>query len=131
MDARLLFPNEYIGAADLKGQDVTLTISKMQVETLRTDKGEERKPILYFAEMEERHARGQGENMRFVLNKTNNKKLMELFGYQTDDWAGKRITLYPTTCQGWGKTVDCVRFRDKVPTAKDAPQPAAQEPSLL
>lgn len=124
MDARLLFPSQYIGAPDLRGKDVTLTIDRLIVEGLKTDKGTEKKPVIYFREMEARHRRGEGENKRWVLNKTCMKVIGDLYGYETDDWRGKRVTLYPTTCLAFGKEVDCVRVRPtKPPSKQTAPTP--------
>jgi hypothetical protein len=127
MDVRLLFPNQYIGAADLHGKDVTLTIDRLVVEGLKTDRGTEKKPVVYFREMEARHRRGEGENKRLVLNKTNAKVIGELYGYETDGWKGKRVTFFPTTCQAFGKEVDCVRVRPTEPRGK-APPPAPAPP---
>ena len=125
MDARLLFPNDYITAADLRGRDVTLTISKFKVEDLRTSAGSEPRGILYFAEMEERHRLDKSKpNKRFVLGAKINMRTIgkALGGFETNDWVGKRITLYPTTCQAFGETVDCIRIRDRAP-AKETEAP--------
>lgn len=127
MDVRLLFPNQYIGAADLHGKDVTLTIERLAVEDLKTESGSKKKPVVYFREMEARHRRGEGENKRWVLNKTCSKVVGELYGYETDAWRGKRVTLYPTTCMAFGKEVDCVRVRPVEPRGK-APPPAPSPP---
>lgn len=111
MDARLLFPNEYLGAADLRGKDVTLTVARLALEDLRTESGTERKPVLYFVELEERAKKNQ-INKKLVLNKTNARSIMAVHGTETNDWKGKKITLYATTCQAFGQTVDCIRIRD-------------------
>jgi len=112
MDARLLFPNDYLGAPDLREKDVTLTISRVVREKLRTQDGDEIKPIIYFKEMEERHAKDPDQiNKRLVLNKTNATSIMGLYGNETDDWIGQKVTLFPTTCQAFGSTVDCIRVR--------------------
>ena len=119
MDVRTLFPTEYIASHDLAGKDVNLTISRVVVEDLRTTEGSERKPIVYFEEMEERNRKDRNQpNKKLVLNKTNAKVIAGLLGYETDDWGGKRITLFATTCQAFGETVDCIRIRDKAPPAK-------------
>ena len=112
MDARLLFPNEYLGAPDLKGQDVTLTIARVVQEKLRTQDGDEIKPIIYFKEMEDRHAKDPDQlNKKLVLNKTNATSIMGLHGNETDEWTGEKVILFATTCQAFGQTVDCIRIR--------------------
>lgn len=128
MDIRLLFPNQYISSADLRDRDVTLTISCVKVDDLRTDKGSERKPVVYFREMEARHRRGEGENKRLVLNKTNAKVIAKLYGHETNEWAGKRITLYPTTCMAFGQQVECIRVRETAPAAPRQQQRKPEPP---
>lgn len=123
MDVRLLFPNQYIGAADMQGKEVSLTISRVVKEALRTEKGTENKPVVFFAEMEARHRAGKGENKRLVLNKTNAKTIAKLYGNETDSWPGKRVTLYATTCTAFGQIVDCVRVREVAPPAPKRRQP--------
>lgn len=139
MDVRLLFPNEYISAADLieaqkkSGRDgVTLTISTVKMENLKTNKGTERKPVVSFVEFEQRAAQGKGENKRLVMNKTNARLIAKLHGNETNDWVGKRITLWPTQCEAFGATVDCVRVMPHTPQdpkrngAKAAPVPSEE-----
>jgi len=136
MDVRLLFPNEYIAAADLidaqkkTGEDgVVLTISRVSIDSLKTNRGSEKKPVVWFVEMERRHEKGKGENKRLVLNKTNAKTIAKLYGYETNEWKGKRIILYPTQCEAFGETVDCVRIKDQAPPAKsNGKRPQEREP---
>lgn len=109
MHVKLMFPNEWIGAADLKGKDVTLTVSAVKEEGLRVNTGgTEDKWIVEFQEMAKRK---KSDRKRWVLNKTNAMLIASIHGDDSDDWIGKKITLYPTTCQAFGKTVPCVRVR--------------------
>ncbi len=113
MHVRLLFPNKYLGAPDLRGKDVTLTIHALASESLRTDSGDEQKWILHFAEMLKRP---ENERKRLVLNKTNAQQIAKTLGESdTERWIGKRITLFATTCQAFGSTVDCIRVRPQAP----------------
>lgn len=85
MDINICYPSKYVGAADLQGQDVTVSIASVKMEAMRTDNGsDEQKVIIYFA--------GMGKGM--ILNKTNAKIVTGMFGSETDDWAGQTITLY-------------------------------------
>jgi hypothetical protein len=133
VDIRLLFPNEYVSAADLiewqkkSGKSgVTLTILSVAVEDLKTNKGKEAKPIIHFAEMVRRQQQGKGPEKKLVLNKTNAKAISRLYGHETDDWKGKRITLFPTQCEAFGETVDCVRVMASAPQSQA--KPASREP---
>lgn len=124
MDVRLLFPTEYLGAADLKGKDVDLTIASLAVEDLRTDGGTEKKPCIYFEEVNRSCERNGTKPKKLVLNKTNMKAIAALHGYEADEWTGKRITLFPTTCPSFGEIVDCIRVKPTVPKPK--PEPAVK-----
>jgi hypothetical protein len=114
MHVRLLFPKDYLAAPDLVGREVTLTMSRIVSESLHREGGDdEQKWCLYFEEMEKRHRGDRNQpNKRLVLNKTNAKTIAKLHGNETDEWAGKKITLYPTTCQAFGDTVDCIRIKE-------------------
>lgn len=134
MHWRLAFPHNYIGAPDLKGRDVSLTISDVRIEDLsmveeKDDKKrkQERKMVLYFEELK---GRGEGEPRMMVCNKTNAKTIAKLHGPELTAWRGKRITLYPTTCLAFGERVECVRIREKAPPPKrgKAAEPAPEQP---
>lgn len=125
MKVSLLFPSEYIRCDDLDGRDVNLHVARVQMDTLKTERGSERKPVVFFQEMEARHRQDRTkDNKKLVLNVTNAKTIAKLYGNETDDWAGKPITLFGTTCEAFGETVTCIRVRP------DAPRPkrAAEEP---
>jgi len=157
VDVRLLYPNEYVAAADLieaqrkTGKTgVTLTIASVAVESLKTNRGSEKKPIVRFKEMEARAAKGGSPAKKLVLNKTNAKLIAKMHGFETEAWAGKQVTLFPTQCEAFGETVDCIRVmitqttttdgveydRDTgevlpadLPTAQADPQPAGPAPA--
>lgn len=85
MDYSLLFPNRFLKAVEFKGKDVTLTIEKIEIETLEGDKGAKAKGIISFRETKK----------QLVLNRTNAECLAGMFGRDTDNWLGKRVTLFP------------------------------------
>lgn len=86
MDAALLNPSKYIKATDFQGKDVTVTLKSVKLEKLiREDNTEETKGVVFF------HETGKG----WVLNVTNVKALVAMWGRETDDWVNKRVTLYP------------------------------------
>lgn len=111
LDDELMFPSLYLGAADLKGKDVTLVIERIQKEDLSRQGGKkERKPVVSF--------RKTGKML--VLNKTNAASIAELYGNAAGEWVGKAITLYPTRTSMGPKQVDCIRIRPQVPSLKPA-----------
>ena len=117
MDVRLLYPSLYLGAVDLHGKDAVLTMRRVIVEGLKTERGEEKKPVLYFEETKAKAEKAgtPDKEKRLVLNKTNAMQIAKLHGYELDGWKGKRVTLYPTTAQAFGKTVECIRVRETLP----------------
>lgn len=99
-----MFPNEYLGAHEFLGRDVTKTIKSVAIEELRVTGGKkERRPVITFSDAKK----------RFVLNKTNAKSIAKLHGNDTKDWTGKQITMYPTRCMLKKEEVDCIRIREK------------------
>lgn len=87
MDFDLLFPGRFLKAADLRGKEMTLTITAVVTDELPSDKGSEIKGLVSF----------QGAKKQLVLNKTNGLCLKQMFGRESDDWIGKRVTIWPTT----------------------------------
>ncbi len=114
MHYKLLFPKDYLGAHDLiaAGKDVTLTIAGVKMETLTLTGGrKEEKPVITF----------EGTEKKLVMNVTNASIIASIYKTpETDEWIGKRITLYPTTTQFGPDTVECIRIRSRVPAGKDA-----------
>ena len=109
---QLLFPSQYVSAADLKGRDVTLTIERVVLRDLHlSNGGTERKPVIHFVYPDARRDR-----KKLVLNKTNATTIAQLHGPVPSQWAGQKITLYPTTCKFGRETVDCIRVRDRSPS---------------
>ena len=123
-DYRAMFDREYIGAWDLEGRDVTVTISRVTRGELTGEGGRKtKKPIVYF----------QGKEKGFAANKTNCKIIAAMYGTDTAKWVGRQITLYPTTTEMSGQTHDCIRVRPRVPqqqgsSAKASGSRPPQEP---
>jgi len=62
----------------------------------------------------------QGKAKGLVLNRTNAAVISGAFGPQTEEWSGKPIILFATSCLFRGRKVDCIRVRipdDVVPAA--------------
>jgi hypothetical protein len=101
------FPGQYLKCADLNGKRVGVVIDGVTVE----DIGGETKPVLHF----------KGKERGLVLNKTNANSISMIVGTdETDNWPGKRITLYPSKTDFQGKRVDCIRVD---PPDQGAPPP--------
>lgn len=121
MDVMLGFLGEYISAAELVGKTPTLTINKVtleKVESLKSgddDAGGKMKDkiVIYFAES--RSGRG------WLLNRTNCEAIKELWGRETNDWLGHKITLFTQPVKV-GKKMDIgIRVKGS-PELKEAKQ---------
>ena len=117
---KLLMDRDFIGAADLRGQDRTVTIKTVQAGDLPIEgsKKTQRKPVLEFEET----------TKKMAVNSTNGRTIAELYGPLTVAWPGQRITLYPTTAKFKGKEVEAVRIRPTVPAPKQARSGRAAPP---
>jgi hypothetical protein len=104
-DYRTMFDRDYIGAWDLAGKDVTLTIAKVEGKILTSQRGKNLKPVLHFEKTEK----------GMVCNKTNGKTIATMYGNDTESWVGKKITIYASTTSAGGETVECIRVRPQQP----------------
>lgn len=101
----------FIKADALSDGPVTYTIAG--VESAEFDDGTQQR-VLCFEETEQ----------KFGMNVTNWETVADITGEDDDDnWAGHRITLYPTKTKFQGRTVPCVRVREP-----DEPAPAPAKP---
>ena len=116
---------KYLKAADLKGVSVRVTIRDCVEEEVGRGRDVETKPVVYFV----------GKDKGLVLNPTNGNSIAEAYGYETADWSGRQIELYPTTTDYAGKIVDCIRIRippaqpEQAPTPAPSPTPAPALPA--
>lgn len=114
MKMSAVFPSKYVRAADLNGKTVTLTIQKCVMEEMMNhSKEKERKPVLYF----------RNATKGLVLNRTNGMIIANLYGDETDEWVGRKISIYPTKVKAFGELQDAIRVKEEVPAQ---PKPVAQ-----
>lgn len=119
-----MMDRDFMFAFDLQGKDVTVTIDRVVAGELTGTSGRKsKKPLCYFREGRDKKP--------LALNATNCKAIASLYGNDTDGWVGKRVTLYPTTTQMGGETVDCIRVRPSKPPERAAPKPAEPEQAEL
>jgi hypothetical protein len=120
-----MMDRDYIFAFDLQGKNVNVTIDKITAGELhdpRNPKKKAKKPVCYFV----------GKEKPLALNSVNCKTIAAMYGNDTENWRGKAITLYPTTCEAFGETVECIRVRPERPTAKAAaPEPSDNDGVII
>jgi hypothetical protein len=115
-----VFPSRHLKAEDIKGREVTVTISHVEQEELIDNKTGKRamKPVIYF----------KGKDKGVVVNVGNWDILENAYG-DSDDWPDKRITLYTEpTRRPDGTRTDGIRV--KLPPGSQAapPRPARAPP---
>jgi len=120
MHYKAMFDNEYVGAWDLPaGRDAVVTIAKVEAKIIKSQRDPVKKPVVYF----------QGKERPMIFNKTNSKAVAKLYGTDTADWIGKRISLYATTTSAGGEEVECIRVRPQAPAeSKPSKSDEAREP---
>jgi hypothetical protein len=96
-DASKYMSNGWLKGEDLEEGERTVVTIKAAYEHTFEQSGETR-PVLEFMEMEE----------RLTLNKTRVKKLVELFGTDSETWIGQKISLYAIDVNFNGKTMPSV-----------------------
>lgn len=110
MDMGLGFLGTYITAAELVGKEPTLTVDRVlleKVESLKADDGASSKikdrVIVYFRE-------SKGDR-GWLLNRTNAECIKELWGRETNDWIGHKLTLYTTQVRVGPKMEPGIRIK--------------------
>lgn len=113
------FPSNYLKASDLKGNQVVVTVDRVEFEPVGRQR--EMKAVIYFV----------GKTKGVVLNKTNANKITEIAGSaMTEEWHGTAIVLYPTETEFAGETVECIRVKPvtKAKMQRMTPQPPPPAP---
>jgi len=104
------FPSKYLKSADLQGRTIRAKISNVLTETI----GNDQKLILYFV----------GKEKGMVCNRTNGMTLAEVWGPETDNWAGADIEIFSMKVPFQGKLTDSLRVRP-LAAAPMKPRPAS------
>ena len=98
-----LFPGRFIKAGEMHGRAVTLTVRDVYLDVLEQEDGREKQQAIIA---------WQETDREMALNKTNAQSIMAMFGPDSGDWIGKRITLYPETdSSGLSDSGVCLRVK--------------------
>lgn len=111
-----LYPPRFLSATELAAP-AHITIALAQFEDVRDQSGDTiQKPVIYAA----------GAKRGIVLNKTNTKQLIELFGdIDFPQLAGKRLTVYPCPHPKNHKLMLCFKAAPPRPAPTSAPAETA------
>ena len=104
------FDYKYTGAYELQpNEEKVVTIKKVCKEEVNSTDG--KKSMCLVAYFEE-------SSKPMVLNKTNCKTIEKIYSPFTDDWIGKKITVFAQKVKAFGDTVDALRIRPTKPIEK-------------
>jgi hypothetical protein len=119
---RAMMDSDWLRSVDIEGKgEPTVTISRVVGGEVTGVGGKKnKKPVLYF----------EGKSKPLAIGATIGKTIERMYGPKTEDWVGKRITLYVTTTNAMsGETVSCIRVRPTVPVGKARSAPAETPPA--
>jgi hypothetical protein len=117
---RAMMDSDWLRHVDIEGKEPTVTITRVVGGELTNVGGKKaRKPILYF----------EGKEKPLAIGATIGKTIERMYGPKTEDWIGKRITLFTTTTNAMsGEIVGCIRVRPTVPVGKGQKAPVTPAP---
>lgn len=97
-----IFPSKYLKEPDLRGREVTVTISTVERVSFQGKPG----LVIYF----------EGKDKGLAVNQTIFDQITWATGESdTDQWPGNRITLYPTETTFQGEMRPVIRVKPKAP----------------
>ena len=107
----------YSGGSSLKADDIDdeLTVEVVSWRKQKFDDGGES----YFLKL-------KNQDKEFRVNKTNAKRIAEMYGKDIDNWVGKTLTLFPDVTDYQGKSVDTILVRVRR-TNRNAPNSTRQK----
>ena len=101
---KLTNPN-YIGSEIMQpGQELKLTIEKVQKEQVKTAEGTQECIVAYF----------KGGQKGMIINKTNAKIITKILDTPyIEQWAGKSIIIYAAKVRAFGEMVEALRVKNQ------------------
>ena len=130
-DMLSLLKSEFLCAADLEGRDHVVTIRGVKVAHMEKNAVVQQaatKGAVKFADGVDAVGKPV-EYKPMILNATNTRTIVRLYGKDPKPWVGKQITIYPTTVEMTKselvngrretrkETKDCIRVRPVAPVA--------------
>ena len=111
-DYRKYMDKNFLGSWDIpEGEDLILTISNVEQDDVKNERGSERKLTIHFAE----------DYKPLIMNATNCDRITQAYGSpKVEDWVGKRIALTTEKVPAFGSVKDAVRIRPYPPKVTEA-----------
>jgi hypothetical protein len=107
MNLRELYPSRFIASEDFKDKPVTLTLDHVAMEQVGHGGDKESKVIAYFKEK----SKTTHKPIQLVLCATNAQRIAVMFGKETDDWSGHKVTLGVEMVESFGEIVPAIRVQ--------------------
>jgi len=102
-----MFPSRFIKAGEMEGKPVTLTIDGVGREPMEREDGHEEMVVIVAF----REKRKTGDPIEWRVNKTNAQAMFAMWP-DTDEWVGKRVTLFPEPdSSGMSDSGFCIRVQ--------------------
>jgi hypothetical protein len=113
MNVNKMFPSRYATGADLNGKSHTLVIARIAEEEMRPQPtaAPVKKFVLYF----------KNAQKGIILSRTLTDQIAAVLGQETEEWTGKKITIYAVPLRVAGK--DRLAIRAKAPIDGTTPVP--------
>ena len=108
------YGGQWMKSADIPKQGIRTTITEVTEEEIGRGADKRTKLVAWL----------KGQDKGLVLNKTNGTALAEIYGDETDDWAGKRIVLKVGKTLFEGNRVDSIMVDDEATRAAANGQPS-------
>lgn len=98
-----LFPGRFIKAGEMRSKPLTLTIKDVYLDGLEQEDGTEKsQAVVSFEEIKR----------EWALNKTNAQCLVAMWGRDSGDWIGHKVTIYPEhDASGLSDSGVCIRVK--------------------
>ena len=77
-----VFPSKWLKAEEIPTGGLVVTIKRVVLEEVQSERGKVKKPVAHF----------EGQKP-LILNKTNWGLVARMHGEESDEWAGKSVTL--------------------------------------
>lgn len=114
------FSGQWMTTASFPPQGIRTTINEITEEEIGRGSDKKTKLVCWL----------KGQDKGWVLNKTNGTALAEIYGDETDDWAGKRVVLKLGKTLFEGKKVDSIMVDEEATkSASSASQAVSRKPA--
>jgi hypothetical protein len=115
-----VFPRKYATGEDLKGRNITIVIESCELESMR--------PNPQAAEVEKLVIYAKGAQKGIIASRTLAEQIAQAIGSrQTEEWTGKKVTIYPVEMMVAGKQRTAIRAKAAANGASELPETFNEE----